>query len=247
MSNSTRPLPSEALDHDERSVRNGVETASLDAAAVARSDDAEPVRKRRLMTSSPEALRELGDGELVVIAARWILVASGILLAVWNPAPIGELRIQIVLLLGIAVANFFLHANVLRRKETLLSVAYASSAVDLLVISILVGVDDGFTSGLYVFYFPAIAALSLALPREISATLVLCGIALYAIIGFSTLPEGAAGESAQAMIVRLVMMAGVAVCGALYQQVEANRRQAADVTAEIYAPEISVPEAISVA
>ena len=221
-----------------------------DPALVATLDEpdiANHAIKRHRFSPSPESLRELADGQLVVIAARWMLVASGILLAIWNPAPIGELRVQIVLLLAIAVANFFLHTNVLRRKETLFLVAYAASAADLLVISILVGVDDGFASGLYVFYFPAIAALSLALPREISATLVLCGIALYAIIGFSTLPEGAAGESAQAMIVRLVMMAGVAACGALYQQVEANRRQAAGDTAEAYAPEISVPEAVSVA
>jgi hypothetical protein len=202
---------------------------------------------KRLFSPSKESLQELADGQLVVIAARWILVASGILLAIWNPAPIGELRVQIVLLLAIAVANFFLHANVLRRKETLQAVAYAASAADLLVISILVGVDDGYTSGLYVFYFPAIAALSLALPREITATLVLSGMALYAIIAFTTLPDGAAGESAQAVIVRLVMMAGVAVCGALYQQVEANRRRAAGDAPQLYIQEISAPEAVVVA
>jgi hypothetical protein len=197
--------------------------------------------------SSPEALQELADGQLVVIAARWILVIAGLLLAIWNPGPIGELRLQIMVLLVIAVGNFFLHAHVLRKKETLATVAYLSSAADLTVISILIASQHGFGSNLYVFYFPAIAALALAFPREITIFLVGCGAGLYTMICLRTLPDDLAKESLQALSVRLVMMAGVAVCAALYQQVEANRRRAAEEGTKQFVPELHAPDPISIA
>ena len=33
----------------------------------------------------PDSDRELAHGEGVIIAARWILVVAGLLLALWNP------------------------------------------------------------------------------------------------------------------------------------------------------------------
>ena len=212
----------------------------------AQSKPVAPVIPNRF-ASSPEALQELAEGQLVVIAARWILVIAGLLLAIWNPGPIGELRLQIMVLLVIAVGNFFLHAHVLRKKETLAPVAYLSSAADLTVISILIASQHGFGSNLYVFYFPAMAALSLAFPREITIFLVGCGAGLYTMICLRTLPDDLAKESLQALTVRLVMMAGVAVCGALYQQVEANRRRAAEEGTKQFATELRAPDTVSVA
>src|SRR6478736_1171175 len=212
----------------------------------AQSEPVAPVNPNRFAASA-EALQELADGQLVVIAARWVMVIAGLLLAIWNPGPIGELRLQIMVLLVIAVGNFFLHAHVLRKKETLPAVAYLSSAADLTVISLLIASQHGFGSNLYVFYFPAIAALSLAFPRDVTIFLVGCGAGLYTLICLRTLPDDLAKESMQALTIRLVMMAGVAVCGALYQQVEANRRRAADETKKEFVAELHAPDTAVVA
>ena len=177
--------------------------------------------------TSPEALRELADGQLVIIIARWVLVASGLLLAIWSPGDINDLRLQIAVLLLAAVSNFFLHAHVLRHQETLPNIVYLSSAADLAIISILVASQGGFNSNLFVFYFPAIAALSLTFPRDITIFLASCGIGMYALISLRTLPDPTTSDQFQALVVRLVMLAGVAVCGALYQQIETRRRQVA--------------------
>jgi hypothetical protein len=202
---------------------NPVQLESLDE-----QNDAVRSVKPTIFTPTHEALQELASGQLVVIAARWILVVAGLLLAIWNPGPIRELRVQIMVLLAIAVGNFFLHAHVLRKRETLPTVAYLSSAADLTVISILIASQHGFSSNLYVFYFPAIAALALAFPRDVTIFLVGCGAGLYTLICLRTLPDDLTKESLQALTIRLVMMAGVAVCGALYQQIEANRRRASE-------------------
>lgn len=201
------------------------DTASLRSGNTQRP--AEPPPYKGSLSTSPDALRELADGQLVIIIARWVLVAAGLLLAIWNPGDINELRLQIAVLLLAAVSNFFLHAHVLRHQPTLPNILYLSSAADLTIISILVASQGGFDSRLFVFYFPAIAALSLTFPRQVTGFLAGCGIGMYVLICLRTLPEPTTSDHFQALVVRVVMLAGVAFCGALYQHIEANRRRAA--------------------
>ena len=42
-----------------------------------------PARKREPEVSA--------TGQLVIVTARWVLVLSGLLLALWNPGPIGQI------------------------------------------------------------------------------------------------------------------------------------------------------------
>src|SRR5688500_8579007 len=116
-----------------------------------------------------DAQDDLAHGQIVSVAARWILVGAGLLLAIWNPAAIGPLRLQILVLLLIAVANFYLHAQILRKRAAFAGVAYAASAADLAVITTLVLTQGGYESNLWVFYFPAVLALSVAFPPALTA------------------------------------------------------------------------------
>ena len=59
---------------------------------------------------------DLMHGQRVLVVARWILVVSGLLLALLNPMVLGELKIQVGLILVLAVANFFLHVQLKRNK-----------------------------------------------------------------------------------------------------------------------------------
>ena len=163
---------------------------------------------------------ELSHGQVVIVAARWILVLAGIFLALWNPAAMGELRIQIVLILALAVGNFYLHAQVLQRRPVLAPVVYASSAADIAVISLIIIAGGGFESGLYVFYFPAILAFSVAFRMEVSFAFTGAAVAAYGLISFATLGEG----DGVTIITRLLMLAAVAVCGHLYWRIEGDRR-----------------------
>jgi hypothetical protein len=173
---------------------------------------------------------DLQQGQVVIIAARWVLVAAGLLLAAWNPAELGELRVQIVLILGLAVANFFLHTRVLMGRPIHATVVYAASAVDIAVVSLIIIAGDGFASGAFVFYFPALLALSVAFKTE--ATIVFTGaaIAVYGVIATaSVITEG---DDWATLIARLMMIAGVAVCGNVYWRIERDRRRAAEEARE---------------
>jgi len=85
---------------------------------------------------------------MVIVIARWLLVLEGLLVAVWRPEPLPQLRVQIAVILLVAIANFVMHAQLLRQRQTLQLVAYAASIGDLLVISLLVASQGGFASNL---------------------------------------------------------------------------------------------------
>ncbi len=145
-------------------------------------------------------------------------------LALWNPDEFGELRVQIGLILALAVGNFFLHAQVLMKRPVISAVAHLASAIDIVVITAIVVVAGGFSSGLYVFYFPALFAISVAFHPKTG--LVLAGAAL-ALYGLVSLPN-AAGEQGAVLVTRLIMMAAVVTCGMAYWKIERDRRRDAE-------------------
>jgi len=153
---------------------------------------------------------DLALGQAVIIAARWALVASGLALAVIAPPSADTLRTQVLLILALAVCNFALQGQLLRRRRTLAAVAYAASAADIAIITGLVVADGGFASGLYVFYFPAVLALSVAFPLVLTVTYV--GAALAAVLSVAWLTMPASGE--QDLLIRCLMLAGHRVAAA---------------------------------
>lgn len=187
----------------------------------------DPLRRlfRAAHTNTKE---ELAEGQIVIVAARWILVGAGLVLALWNPASIGPLRLQVLVLLLIAVGNFFLHAQLLKRRGTVDGIAYGASAADLAVITLLVASQGAYDSNLFAFYFPAVLALSVAFNPAFTAIYTGTAMALYGLICLESLGLTITSGAVQTVAIRLIMIAAVGFCGALYQQVEATRRGMGD-------------------
>jgi len=164
---------------------------------------------------------DLSLGQSVIVAARWLLVAAGLALALVAPASPELLRAQVVFVLLLAVCNFGLHAQILRRQPTLAAIAYAASAADIAIITALVAVNGGYASGLYVFYFPAILALAVAFPPAITVAYVAATIVLYLTVAARGTPAG--GE--EQLLVRGLVLVAMAVCGTVYSGIEAKRRR----------------------
>lgn len=162
---------------------------------------------------------DLSHGQAVVIAARWILVVAGLTLALWNPAGKGELQASIVLILGLAVANFFLHSHVLKGRRVPSSVAYIASAADIGVISLVLIVTGGFDTIGYVFYFPALLAISVAFPTRVAGAFTAATVAIYGLASIATMVPG----EGPVLVAQLVMLAAVAFCGNVFLRVERDR------------------------
>ena len=175
-----------------------------------------------------ETTDDLTHGQVVIIAARWILVVAGLMLALWNADSMAELQTSIVLILGLAAANFFLHSHVLMGRPLSSAVVYAASAADIAVISLVLIVSGGFDTSPYVFYFPAILALSVAFETRVTIAFTGAAIAIYGIVSAFT----ASGAEGALVITHMLMLAAVATCGNVYWRIERGRRSTAAVTGE---------------
>ena len=177
----------------------------------------------RTVSRLTEDDRDLMDGQGILVIARWILVGAGLLLALWNPVALGELKVEIGLILTLAVANFFLHVQMLREQPPLKWVAYLASGADIVAITAIVIVSGGADSGLYTFYFPALIAIAVAFPVGASLVLSVGAIGLYGLV----LSTGMGGSDDPLLVVRLVMMVAVVACGIVYRSIEGERRREA--------------------
>ena len=188
----------------------------------------DPVREEpdwlsRMVSCLTRDGNDLMDGQGILVTARWILVGAGLLLALWNPEALGELKVEIGLILTLAVANFFLHVQMLREQPPKRWVAYLASAADIVAITAIVFVSGGAESGLYTFYFPALIAIAVALPVGAGLALSAGAIGLYGLV----LSTGMGGSDDPLLAVRLVMMVAVVACGIVYRNIERERRREA--------------------
>ena len=196
-----------------------------EACANCEPDEGAPSRAEsswlgRTISRLTEDDRDLMDGQGILVIARWILVGAGLLLALWNPEALGELKVEIGLILTLAVANFFLHVQMLREQPPLKWVAYLASGADIVAITAIVVVSGGADSGLYTFYFPALIAIAVAFPVGASLVLSAGAIGLYGLV----LSTGMGGSDDPLLVVRLVMMVAVVACGIVYRSIERERR-----------------------
>jgi hypothetical protein len=122
---------------------------------------------------------DLAAGQVVIVAARWVLIGAGLVFALWGPSGLNELRVQLLVLFVLGMVNFYLQAQALTRRSTLAGVIYAASAADIAVISLLVYAGDGLSSQLYIFYFPALLALSVAFTTELTIFYTVASAGLY--------------------------------------------------------------------
>jgi hypothetical protein len=184
--------------------------------------EAIPNAGRSAKAAAPSVSEDVASGQIVIIAARWVLVLAGLLLTLWQPGTVAELRVHIVALLLLAVGNFYLNAQVLMRKPLPDLTVYAASVADIAVITLLAFSQGGAASGIYIFYFPAIMAFAVAFPGLVTGGFVAAVLLLYGTL-YAVSAGGA--TSPQVGVARLLMIAAVATCGYLYWRIEASRRK----------------------
>lgn len=168
---------------------------------------------------------DLSAGQIVVVIARWLLIATGFAITLWSPVEtdLEAIKVTIGALFLVAIGNFFIHARLLMRQPVPPNVAYGTSAVDVAVITLVVWAFGGTNNPIFVFYYTAILALALVFPLGITATLVAVAMGAYAAVSVS----GHMTEAdLQSLVLRLVSLAAIAVIGSMYQHIERNRREA---------------------
>ncbi len=176
-----------------------------------------------------DVVNSLYHGQIVIIAARWLLILGGWILALWQPelpaaSEVWKLVVQVAVLFTLSIGNFYLTVNYLRGDKSLPAVVFAASAGDLAVITILIMALGGFSTSLYVFYFPALLAISVAFPTRVVLGYAGAAIAVYGIIALSSVPgELVTAVEGQQILLRLMLMASITYCGIRYRRLEAEK------------------------
>jgi hypothetical protein len=168
----------------------------------------------------------LPESQMVIIIARWVLVLSGLFLVLCDTQSVSmnTIRFEIIVILLLAVSNFYLVAQVLTKKPAMNAVLYGMGILDIAVITFIIVAQKGFDSNAYTFYFPAMLAFSVVFPTVELCIFMSGTILAYGFVGLSTLQTAA---DFQTLIIRLLMLAAVAVCGNYFSRLEQNRHKAA--------------------
>ena len=123
-----------------------------------------------------------------------------------------------------SVGNFFLTVQWMKQSTILTPMVYLTSLADLALITALIAALTSYSSSLYVFYFPAILALAVTFPRQVTALYTLGTLGAYAAVFVTKVGDTLDAADGQTLTIRLLLLAATAFCGALYQHLESDRR-----------------------
>jgi len=186
------------------------------------------------LTANQEDREDLFYGQVVVILARWFLILAGVVLALWTATSVEAVVLPIGFMIVLMGMNFYLHGRYLMRQPVQAPLVYLSSAVDLIVITLIVvfwtqGRGTGLASPFFVFYYPALLAFALIFPLAMTLLFTAAAVWLYTVVSLGD-PWRWLGllDSAdtQVLVARLISLVAVAVVANYYARVEAERRDA---------------------
>jgi len=188
------------------------------------SDDRQQ-RKTFGIDTTKVATDDIKAGLPVIIYARWILVIAGLGLALWNSTDFTEAQISVLIILGMAVGNFFLQVEVNRKKAIPEWIVYGASVIDIVAISTVIALANIFPTSTYVFYMPALLALSVTFSTANTAKYTVTALAAYLLLVMAPISDGKFGDEVVTnLIVHSLVLVAVPFCGNVYWRLERSRR-----------------------
>jgi hypothetical protein len=183
---------------------------------------------------APPTRTPAGDrarGQLVIVAARWVLILTALAITLWSPAAgdLNRLRLSLAVLLILAVGNFYLHAHLLMGRPVDEWLVYAASAADLAVITVLTGTFGTVDAPMFVFYYPALLALALVFPLSMTVIFTCATIWFYGLVSLGDPAHWGSlldGPDVQVLVARMISLVAIAVVANQYARIEAERRGA---------------------
>jgi hypothetical protein len=182
-------------------------------------------------THTKEAFEDIFFGQVVIIWARWFMIAAGAVLTIWTTRQTAHLAIAVIPITALMAINFYLHGRYLTERPCNDVLVAAASVFDLAVITALVVfwhdsgvISGGLASPFFVFYYPMLLAVAFVLPRRPAVAYTTVTVVLYAVI---CLPDVASAVDAKALLLRLVTMAAMGGLGTFYWRIQRDRRRAA--------------------
>ena len=74
---------------------------------------------KRISADSATADQDLAYGQPAIVAVRWLMIISGLVLAILNVTDLNELRLSLIVIFLLALTNFYLQAQLLTKKPVM--------------------------------------------------------------------------------------------------------------------------------
>lgn len=168
---------------------------------------------------------DIKAGLPVIIYARWVLVIAGLGLTLWNSAGIVQAQVSVLIILVLAVGNFFLQVEVNRERPIKKWIVYAASAIDIGAITGVLLLTNTFPSSTYVFFMPALLALSVTFSTINTAKYTVGALIGYSLISIAPINDmGGGAVEATSLLIHVLILVSVPFCGNVFWRLERTRR-----------------------
>ena len=193
---------------------------------------------REIRTVAKAAAEDIYFGQLVMIWARWFLIAAGVILALWNVDDSGQAVLAIVPVVGLVGLNFYLHGRYLAQRPANPLLITLASLLDIAVITVVVVIwsgQTGLVSPFFTLYYPVLLAFAFVMPARTTAVYTVATLAAYvgAVLIVQLVPLDTASldvDEVKSLVVRLITLASMGGLGAYYWRIQRSRRRPASVT-----------------
>jgi hypothetical protein len=176
-----------------------------------------------------EDIQDVWYGQIVIIMARWFVIAAGVMLTLWRADQIQDITGVIYPLIGLVALNFFMHGRIITGSPIRRELILVSSIVDVALISVIVATaswkaDSGIENPFYVFYYPVLLAFALVFPWRFAIPFGGAAIATYVAIVLSTGLGDDPTQAHETLVARAVTLASITLLGNLYWRIQRTWR-----------------------
>ena len=177
------------------------------------------------------AAEDVFFGQVVMIWARWAVIAGAAALVILSTSDVGALSLRMVVVVALMAVNFFLHGRFLMERPANAHLVMVASVFDLVLITLMTRLWGGgdVHSQYFVFYYPVVMAFALVFRPPLTAIFTAAAVALYGVpILFGQFSADNWGvEDWKVYVIRLVTLAAMGGLGTYYWRIQRSRRAAA--------------------
>jgi hypothetical protein len=172
-------------------------------------------------SKAQEAAEDIFFGQIVIIWARWFLIAAGAVVALWSATDENQLILAILTVVVLMGMNFFVHGRYMTGKPVNKFLLLFANLIDVAVITLMVLFwpgQAGMNSNFFILYYPILLAWALVFSPEITIIFSLITLAVYTAAcllgGDVQLAWSIAGF--ETLVARLITLGAMAGLGTYY-------------------------------
>jgi hypothetical protein len=140
------------------------------------------LKNRTSNSRAQEAAEDIFFGQIVIIMARWFLIAAGTVITLWSAKDMFQLTLAILTVVVLMTMNFFIHTRYLTGQPVNKVLLLFANIVDLTIVTLLISFWNGQTglnSNFFILYYPMLFAWALVFSPSTTTLFSLITLTVY--------------------------------------------------------------------